>query len=259
MLLFAFGIEARERAQRAIIFKSDIDLLCYRVSDFEVRGELETFLFSWSCKRALQRGIERKIPTAEILIDDRTNLPTPRIFGKLSAHEADLLRKTNPYRPMPLWRNSKARPNVRADIIPSAAVACAGEDIEAGFEPIVEAVGDLDRLVPGVMRWQRAVDGFLRAFRSEVVVQFDHCDAAWDCLRAIDLDLVIVLRLNCRVNAEGRDENDENEFELAFQWRMHLKDLSRTRAFYNSLERAGSEALTALWISDARNYYTANR
>ena len=58
MLLFPLRIEAAEWAKRAVIFKSGIDFFGYRVSDFEVRGELEAFLFPWAGQCALERGIE---------------------------------------------------------------------------------------------------------------------------------------------------------------------------------------------------------
>src|SRR5438045_4439363 len=130
MRLLALRIKTTERAKRAVILKSHVDFLCYRVSDFEVRSELETFVLTRTRQCALERGIECEIPLAQVLVDDRTNLPAPRILRKLSSHEADLLRKTNADRPVPFRRNPKAWPDVRADIIPSAAVAGAGEDVE---------------------------------------------------------------------------------------------------------------------------------
>jgi len=138
---------------------------------------------------------------------------------------------------MPFRRHTKARPNVRADEIQTAAVAGAGEDVEAGFEPFVKAVRDFDRLMPGMIRRQRAIASLLRAFRCEVVVQLDHCDAARHSFRAIDLDLVIVLRRDFYARAECHDEDDENEFELASQSRMHLKSVRRACAFYNIFRR----------------------
>src|SRR5207245_251955 len=95
--------------------------------------------------------------------------------------------------PMPFGRYAKARANMRADEIQATATARAGEDVESGFEPIVEAVRDLDRLVPGVIRGQRAVVSLLRPFRGEVIVQLDYGDAALDGFRAVDLDLVVIL------------------------------------------------------------------
>ena len=82
---------------------------------------------------------------------------------------------------------------MRADEIPAAAIARAGENIESRFEPIVKAVRDLDRLVPGMMSRQRTVGGPLSSPGGEVVVQLDHRHTARDRFRAIDLDLIVVL------------------------------------------------------------------
>ena len=59
---------------------------------------------------------------------------------------------------------------MRADKVPAAAMARAGEDVEAGFKPIVKAVGDFDGLVPGMIRRQSAIVSFFRSVRREVVV-----------------------------------------------------------------------------------------
>ena len=122
---------------------------------------------------------------------------------------------------------------MRTDEIQTTAVARAGENVEAGFEPFVKAVRDFDRLMPGMIRRQRAVISLLRAFRCEVVVQLDHRDAARHGFRAIDLDFVIVLSCDLHARAECQDEDGENEFELASQLRMHPKSVSRAGAFYN--------------------------
>ena len=53
---------------------------------------------------------------------------------------------------MPLGRDAKARANMRTDEIQAAAVTRAGEDVESGFEPVIEAMGDFDRFVPGPLR-----------------------------------------------------------------------------------------------------------
>src|SRR6266446_6222634 len=109
---------------------------------------------------------------------------------------------------MPLGRNAKARANVRADEIQAAAIARAGEDVKAGFEPVVEAMGNFDRLVPGVIRGQCAVVSVLRSLRGEVIVQLDHGHAARNGFRAIDLDLVVALSPNQR-----REQADWRESE----------------------------------------------
>src|SRR5207253_2573231 len=234
MLLLASGIEAADWTKRAVVFKSGVDFPGDGIRNFEVRSELETFLFSGPGQGAFQCGIEREIPASEILIDNRTNLPAPHIFGKLSSHEPDLLRKTNAYRPTPLWRYPKARPDVRADIIPSAAIARAGEDVKAGLEPIVEPMRDLDRLVPRVIRRQRATVGLLRALGSKVIMQLEHRDAAGNSFRTIDLNFVIVLSGG---RTAGQADVSESEHEQKYRSRSQNVSshecMISSAAFYN--------------------------
>ena len=69
----------------------------------------------------------------------------------------------------------------------------AGEDVEADFEIIGEAVGDLEGLVQLVFGGVESVDRGLAAFDSEVAVEFEHGVIGRDQFRSIHLDLVIVL------------------------------------------------------------------
>ena len=54
--------------------------------------------------------------------------------------------------------NGDARADVGADPLPAAVGLDAGELVEAGLEPLVEAVGDFQGLVDGVIGGQHAVD-----------------------------------------------------------------------------------------------------
>src|ERR1700682_3662756 len=109
---------------------------------------------------------------------------------------------------MPFWRDSKTRPNVCAHEIQTAAATSAGENIESGFEPVVEPVSDFDCFVPGVISRRRSVISLLRSFGSEVVVQLDHGYTARNGLGSIDLDFIIVLGRSDRC-----EEADEGEAE----------------------------------------------
>src|SRR3954462_1157165 len=94
---------------------------------------------------------------------------------------------------MPLLRYAHARANVVAYPIPAVSVARGGEDVEADFEPVVEAVSDLNSLVHGVMRGRDTVDGVLLAFHGEVGMKLDHSVVRFERLGRVDLDLVVVL------------------------------------------------------------------
>ena len=208
MLLVAHGIKTTERAERAVVFQPAIDLFRKGVCDFEIGGELKAALGARSLDGPLERRIEREVPALDVFVDDGSNLPASRVFGKLVPHAADLLRETDAHRPMPLWRNPKARSNMRADEVPSAAIARAGENVESRLEPVIEAVCYLDGLVPSVIGRQRTVIGLFRAHSREVVVQLDHGHAARDRFRSVDLDFVIVLGAS-----QGGKQTDDCEGE----------------------------------------------
>ena len=91
MLLFALRIKTAQRAQRPILFDSGVNLLCDCVSDLKIRGELEASFRTRPLQGALECGIERQIPTLDLLIDDRANFPTPGVFGKPTPLIADLV------------------------------------------------------------------------------------------------------------------------------------------------------------------------
>ncbi len=69
----------------------------------------------------------------------------------------------------------------------------AGEDVEAGFEPIVPALGDFNGFVFLMVGGICAVGGGFAAHGGEVAVQFDHGVAGGDGVGAVDLDFVVSL------------------------------------------------------------------
>ena len=152
MLLFTLWIKTAQRSERSVILKAAIDRLRDRVGDFEIRRELKATLSARSIESALDGRVEREIPALYFLVDDGANFPAPGICRELAAHITDLLRETDTHGPMPFRRHAKARSNMCADKIPAAAMARAGEYVESRFKPIVKAVGDFDRLVPGMIR-----------------------------------------------------------------------------------------------------------
>ena len=93
---------------------------------------------------------------------------------------------------------------MRAHEIQATASPGAGENIESGFEPVVEPVSDLDCLVPGVIGRQRTVVSLLRSFGSEVVVQLDHGHTARNRFRSVNLDFIVILAAS-----DHREETDE--------------------------------------------------
>src|ERR1700730_11490125 len=144
MLLLTRRIKTTERTERTVVFNSAVDLFGKRIGNFDVGRKLEAAFGAWTFEGALEGWIESEIPTLELFVDDRPNLPTPRVRGEFAPHIANLLRQTYTNGPVPLRRNAKAGANVCADEIQTTAIAGAGENIEAGFKPVVKAVRDLN-------------------------------------------------------------------------------------------------------------------
>src|SRR5713101_3901068 len=96
-------------------------------------------------------------PSADLLVDDGPHLPGPRIGGKFAPLVSDFIRKAQSDRPFPFLGYSEARADVVADPLKSTAIAFIGKNVEAGFEPVREAVGNLDGFVFRVIRGQDAV------------------------------------------------------------------------------------------------------
>src|ERR1700720_3977026 len=78
MLLLRAGIKLRHRPERPVVLDSDRDHARDVVARLEVRRELEAPAGVGAVDSLVDRRIEREIPAAELLVDDRTNLPRPR-------------------------------------------------------------------------------------------------------------------------------------------------------------------------------------
>ena len=75
---------------------------------------------------------------------------------------------------MPLLRDGNALADVITHPLPTLSLGYGSEDIKATLEPIVEAVGDLDGFVLGVIGGVNAVDDCLRPVDCEVAMEFNH-------------------------------------------------------------------------------------
>jgi hypothetical protein len=90
-------------------------------------------------------------------------------------------------------QSGNPRTNVIANPLHAKAALFAGKNVKANFGPVVDALGDLDGFVFGVISGGHAVDGLAVAVGGEVRVQFDHGAAGSNRLRAVDLNLVVAL------------------------------------------------------------------
>src|SRR5271165_7636911 len=99
---------------------------------------------------------------------------------------------------MPALRRTHARTDVVADPFPALTVRHRREDVETGFEPGRESLCDFQRFVQFVFGGQDTLLRRLGSLEEEVTVQFHHGCLRWNRLRAINLDLVVVLGMGGR-------------------------------------------------------------
>ena len=79
LLLVAHSVETGERAYGAVILHSHSHFLGHVVTEFDVGRELEPALGLGSMQRAIERRVEGQVPLAQFLVDDRPDLPSPRV------------------------------------------------------------------------------------------------------------------------------------------------------------------------------------
>jgi|SRR5882724_1112656 len=118
----------------------------------------------------VERRIEGEIPSANLLIYDGPHFPCPGIHGILPALVADFVRKTQSNWPIPFRRDAHTRAYVIADPVDALSVVLGSKNVEAGFEPVREAVSDFDGFVELVIRGVHAIFRSLRAFEREIAV-----------------------------------------------------------------------------------------
>ncbi len=111
-----------------------------------------------------------------------------------------------------------------SDIIPALAVVRGSKYVEAGFEPIVEAVGDFDRFMKLMIGRISSVGCGLRTLKREITVELHHRVARLHGFVRVDLNLVVALRARRRYGMSERDtecnaKKDSIEFHHALDVR----------------------------------------
>src|SRR5262245_65362372 len=132
MLLIARPIEVTDRAEGRVVFESERDLRSHAVADLRGGRELESVLRVLTLDRSLQDRIDRHVPPAPLLVDDRTELQRPRVGRELPLLITDLCRKAQADGELPALRRARPRPDVIADPFPRAVRLDAREHVEAG-------------------------------------------------------------------------------------------------------------------------------
>jgi hypothetical protein len=198
VLLLAGGKKIRRRADSAVVFEAAGDFLCEVVAELEVRGKRDALTDGFTVEGTVESGIEGEIPAADLLVDDRADFPGPGVGGIPAPLVADFVGQAQADGPVPFFGDAHARTDVIADPIPALAVLRGSKNVESGFKPIREAMGDFDGFVELMIRGEQAILHGLRALEGEITMQLDHGVVRIDGVVAVDLDLVIVLRAGRR-------------------------------------------------------------
>ena len=194
VLLLAGGKEIRRRADGAVILEAAGDFLGEVVAELEVRGKRDALMDGITVKGTVESGIEGEIPAADLLVDDGTDFPGPGVGGIPAPLVANFVGQAQADGPLPFFGDAHARADVIAHPIPALAVLRGSKNVESGFKPIREAMGDFDGFVELMIRGEQAVFNGLRALEGEIAVELDHGVVRINCVVAIDLDFVIILR-----------------------------------------------------------------
>ncbi len=181
------------RSQGTVVFQSAGDFWREVIAEFEIRRKHEPLILAQAVDRIVKGRIEGPVPAADFLVHDRAHFPRPGVGGILPALIAHFVRKAYAHRPMPFFRNAKARPDMVAHPLPSLAGIHRSKDIKSHFEPVVEAVRDLDGFMFGVIGRVYAICDLFAAVNGEIAVQLHHRVARFNRLRAVHLNFVIVL------------------------------------------------------------------
>ena len=169
MLLLRFQpVQVRNGSERAIIFGPECDHLGHLKADLGARRKREPFVRVCPMKRFFESRVNRNIPAAPLLIDNRPKFPRPGIFRKRASLISCFGRQAQSDRPLPFFRNADARTDMIAHPFPSFPWLNTGKDVKPGLEPRSEPVSNFERFMPGVARREHAV--YLLAFTLKGVV-----------------------------------------------------------------------------------------
>jgi len=193
VLLERCGQEVSGWPDRAIIFDAASNFFREVVAEFEVWRENETLAHRLAVEGSVESGVETEVPAVDLLIDDGTHFPGPGIGGELAALVADFIGEAEADGPFPFFGDSDAGTDVVADPLNALATTFGSENVKANFEPVGEAVSDLDGFMLGVVGGIDAVDDGLAAIDSEIAVELDHGVVGLDQVVAVNLNFVVVL------------------------------------------------------------------
>ena len=103
-----------------------------------------------------------------------------------------------------------------ADPFPTAFRLDGGEDVKASFEPVRDALGDLNGLMFCVMGRLKTIDRRFTSLGCEVRVQLNHRGARRDSLAAINLNFIVILSAGW-----SKPEQSEQDWQNCKSQRRH--------------------------------------
>src|ERR1700730_11626361 len=135
---------------------------------------------------------------------------------------------------MPALGRAHARPDVITDPLPLRVGLDAGEEVEACLEQGGDALGDLERRVEGVRGAKDVVEGAPAALGGDIAVELHHGCSGSHGVRAIDLDLEVVLTCRRPGPYERCAQDEERE---SYQSRHHAGSLRHRTGGFEDLRR----------------------
>src|SRR5262249_42460376 len=133
VLLLGNWIEIRGRADGAVILEAGGDFLGEVVADLDVGRKDQALALREAVDGLVKSRVERQIPRADLLINDRAHFPSPGVHGKPAALVAEFVGEAEAGWPVPFGRDANAGADVIAKPIDAQPVFLRGEDIKAGF------------------------------------------------------------------------------------------------------------------------------
>ena len=193
VLLLADGIELGRGSGISVILDAARNLACQVVADFYIRIEFPAARNPGTVPCSREDRVESEVPGTVSLIDDGPQFVAPGIGREPALRVTEFLGDAEANRPVPLYGDRKPRTDMISHPLPPPVGLNAAENVEAGFEPVGEALRDFERLVHRVMGGLDTIDDAFAPVHGEVGMNLDHRRSRSDRFVAVYLNLVIVL------------------------------------------------------------------
>src|SRR6202453_548689 len=147
LLLIVDGRDVADRAVVGIPLDTAADDAGEVVTDFCARRKTETLIHVGAMQGALEGRIDGEVPAPDGLIDDRPDFPGPGVGRVGGTLKADLGGQADSHGPPPGIRYSNPGTDVITHPLHAVSILLAGEDVETDLRPVIEPLGELNRLV----------------------------------------------------------------------------------------------------------------